>query len=100
MTITKWLPEPNPWFQRRLGKTLEECGELVKICARIQIQGLHSYDPDSGKLNKWELEKEIADVLAQCECTLMALNLDQQYIKTRMLTKIKQMADYENHLKD
>jgi hypothetical protein len=43
-----WKPDDNPRQARRIGKTLEELGELTAVLARISIQGMDAVDPASG----------------------------------------------------
>ena len=98
--ITKWVPESNPRILRRVGKTSEECAELVKVCSRITIQGLDGVDPASGESNRRALAKEIADVLAQCEVTIETLGLPREFINARTSIKIEQMAEWEAMFND
>lgn len=80
---------------RRVGKTGEEAAELGKVCSRITIQGLDGVDPATGISNREALAKEIADVLAQCKCTINALGLDDSAIRARSHFKVAQMAEWE-----
>lgn len=95
MTLQKWLPEPNAHYQRRIGKTLEELGELTAVLGRCAIQGIESIDPSSGESNRYRLEKEIADVMAQCEETINVLNLNFAFIGLRIVEKMRQMEEWE-----
>jgi hypothetical protein len=95
MALSKWIPESDPMVLRRAGKTGEECAELSKVCSRIVIQGLEGVDPASGESNRAALEKEIADVLAQCEVTVRALKLGPMTIALRQAEKVRQMAEWE-----
>ncbi|MEZ0261071.1 MAG: hypothetical protein ACAH80_08675 [Alphaproteobacteria bacterium] len=63
-TISPWMPEKNPITIATVGKLGEEAAELAQRCFRTLIQGLDEIDPDSGRTNRGELEREIADVLA------------------------------------
>lgn len=47
------------------------------------------------KHNLTKLEKEIADVIAQCSCTIEDLELDKDFINKRIRDKIEQMAEWE-----
>lgn len=95
MAMNKWIPEANPMILRRVGKTGEELAELGKVCSRIVIQGVDGVDPETGLSNRTALTKEIADVLAQCEVTIRALNLDVLGISLRQAEKVRQMAEWE-----
>jgi NTP pyrophosphatase (non-canonical NTP hydrolase) len=95
MAMTKWVPETNPMILRRVGKTGEECAELSKVCSRITIQGLAGVDPATGESNRQALQKEIADVVAQCYTTINALNLDDEAVRVRCVEKQRQMAEWE-----
>lgn len=105
--MNKWLPEPNPHLQRRLGKTGEEAAELAEaaarvacVCARGMIQGLDAVDPASGKTNRQRLLEELADVEAQTYCTLKAIKLtvaERGAYGERVLAKVDQMGRWEEH---
>lgn len=95
MAMSKWTPESNPMILRRVGKTGEECAELSKVCSRITIQGLDGVDPATGETNRQALQKEIADVVAQCFTTINALHLDNDAVKARAHEKQQQMAEWE-----
>lgn len=92
----KWIPLSNPVHQKALGKLIEELSELTKICARIQIQGLHGIDPANGKTNISEIEKEIADVFAHSQNIIdkFELKIDQ----TRINHKLILQRSWENDL--
>lgn len=93
--VTPWIPESNQMRLRRLGKTSEECGELIAVLGRCTIQGVHGINPDTGMTNLEHLTDELADVLAQIECTVEALNLDRTYIDARVRRKMGYMAEWE-----
>lgn len=95
--ISRWVPDDNPRQARRVGKTLEELGELVAVLARIDIQGLDSTDPGTGKTNRQRLQEELADVQAQIGLTVLTLDLDQDYMARRTAEKIRQMGEWEAH---
>lgn len=62
--ISPWMPEKDPIRLAVIGKLGEEAAELAQRCFRIVIQGFHENDPDSGRSNREELTREIADVSA------------------------------------
>lgn len=80
---------------RRMGKLIEELGELSNVAARCIIQGIDEVDPGTGKANRLRLEHEIADVMAQCSVTMNTLQLNVSSINARTLDKIGQMAEWE-----
>lgn len=63
-TISPWMPEQNRIRLAVLGKLAEECNELGARCARATIQGLDERDPATGRTNREEIARKIADVLA------------------------------------
>jgi hypothetical protein len=65
--ITPWQPEQNRFRLAVLGKLAEESGELSARAARCIIHGLDERDPDTGRLNRDELAREVADMLACLE---------------------------------
>jgi NTP pyrophosphatase (non-canonical NTP hydrolase) len=95
MALTKWTPTTDLMMLRRMGKLQEELAELANVAARCIIQGIDEVDPGSGKVNRTRLENEIADVLAQCRCTIDALGLDDDHIAERTREKREQMAEWE-----
>lgn len=72
--ISPWQPITDKLWLKRLGKLSEELGECNAIVARTIIQGLHAEDPDTAVRNRDNLCDEMADVLAQLQCTLQLLN--------------------------
>lgn len=95
MSLAKWIPTTNLFHLRRLGKLGEECGELQAVASRCVIQGIDEVDPSSGKTNRQRLIEELADVVAQIDCTVEAFNLDEHTIRARIAHKRQQMADWE-----
>ena len=83
MAMNKWIPETDPMILRRVGKTSEEAAELVKVCAA------------TGVANREALTKEIADVMAQCDVCIDALDLDLDAIRRRVREKVEQMQEWE-----
>lgn len=62
--INLWIPEPDPIKRALLGKMGEEAGELATRLHRASIQGLDAIDPDTGRTNREEIQREISDVEA------------------------------------
>jgi hypothetical protein len=97
--MNPWRPDDNPRQARRLGKTLEEAGELVSVLGRISIQGIDAIDPSSGKTNRQRFLDETADVMAQCTANMYTVMSDEErdYVRDRILVKRRQMAEWEEH---
>lgn len=93
--MNKWTPTTNLMMLRRMGKLLEELGELSSVASRCIIQGIDEVDPGSGKVNRDRLTEEIADVYAQLNVTIEKLNLNKDLILGRVARKEGQMAEWE-----
>ncbi len=76
--ITPWQPEQNRFRLAVLGKLAEESGELSARAARCIIHGLDERDPDTGRLNRDELAREVADMLACLEILRETLSVVPQ----------------------
>lgn len=63
-TISLWMPETDTLTLAIVGKLGEEAAELAARCARTIIQGIDAIDPASGRPNREELFREVADVRA------------------------------------
>ena len=100
VSMAKWYPTTNPHHLRRLGKSIEELGELIAVLARIQIQGIDSIDPASGKTNRQRMHEETGDVLAQFACNLEVFDMDTGAIDERTQMKVKWMEQWEAHFTD
>jgi NTP pyrophosphatase (non-canonical NTP hydrolase) len=96
--VSAWRVETISRRLRRFGKLSEELGELQAVVARCIIQGIDEVDPSSGDMNRKRLEDEIADVLAQIECTLRDLSLNRARIESRRDFKIGRMIEWEYQL--
>lgn len=94
-TVSKWIPTTDPMLQRRMGKLIEECGELLAVAGRIGIQGIDEIDPGTGKVNRLRLAEELADVAAQIECTLQRLGLNRDFHEGRASRKRGYMDEWE-----
>jgi hypothetical protein len=62
--ISAWMPERDPVRIAVLGKLAEELSECAARVSRCLIQGINEVDPDTGRTNLYELERELADVAA------------------------------------
>jgi hypothetical protein len=95
MGLTKWTPTTDLMTLRRAGKFVEEGGEALAVVARLIIQGIDEIDPGSGKVNRQRLMEELADLRAQIECSVLAFELDQEYMSRRTAEKMRLMAEWE-----
>jgi NTP pyrophosphatase (non-canonical NTP hydrolase) len=95
--MQKWEVESDPRTLRRLGKLIEELGELSNVAGRCVIQGIDEVDPGTQKVNRQRLSDEIADVLAQCVCAIKDFGLNGSEIDERAAKKIDQMHEWEAH---
>lgn len=100
MEMNPWTPEQNVLFLRRLGKTVEELGELVAVLGRSICQGVAGVDPVTGEGNIERMEKESADVIAQISCNVEAFQLDHSAMTGRAIAKTVQMGEWESHFED
>lgn len=98
--INLWLLEQNELIRRRLSKTNEELCELGQVNSRILLQGIDETDPSTGELLKDQLLKEIADVYAQLDETVLALDLDTVFIENRRTNKRGKMVEWEQLIKE
>lgn len=92
-----WAPTITPHQTRRVGKTIEELGELVAVLARIQIQDIDGIDPGSGKTNRQRFMEETADVIAQLKINIDSFAMDRNAIAAREYQKTGMMAEWESH---
>lgn len=96
--MSPWQVTTDPKLLRRMGKTIEEAGELVNVAGRVIIQGIDEIDPGTGKSNRARLLDELADMQAQIDCTcqlLFSSNEDSLYFHERLRRKKANMADWE-----
>ena len=93
-----WTPTTDLLILRRMGKMMEEAGELVGVASRAIIQGIEEADPETGRTNRLRLEEEIADVYAQLDATVAALKLRPGFITVRRARKRDLMQQFESHL--
>jgi hypothetical protein len=92
---SKWIPTTNLMMLRRMGKLLEELNECGSVAARCIIQGIDEVDPATGSTNRLRLWQEVADVYAQLDCTVTALNLPVVFIDERRERKKEYMREWE-----
>lgn len=95
MPMSPWEPTTDKRELRRLGKSVEELGELVAVLGRTICQGLDGVDPASGEDNLTRMTKESADVIAQIKCNVDAFRLDNDAIMARADQKVGLMAEWE-----
>lgn len=100
LKITAWHVETDKFRIRRLGKALEELGELASVLARCIIQGVDEVDPSSGEVNRMRMQKEGADVYTQLAHLVDAFDLDQSDMLTRIRYKTDSMATWERLLEE
>jgi hypothetical protein len=93
--VSKWTPITDPLWLRRMGKTGEECAELVAVTTRITIQGIDEIDPSSGLPNRERLHHEIGDVYAQLDACVDMLGMDRAFIEARRARKLGYMQQWE-----
>jgi len=98
--MNAWKTDITEFQARRIGKTLEELGELSAVLARITIQGLDAIDPSSGKTNRQRMSDETADVIAQIGCNMDAFAMPIEEIDTRAAMKEAQMEEWEQLLRE
>lgn len=94
-TMKRWVPTTNLLHLRRLGKLLEELGELTEVAARCVIQGIDEVDPKTGVVNRLRLQNEIADVAAQLACSIETFGLSFADINERVQHKTALMGEWE-----
>ena len=95
--MNKWTPDSSAHQSRRIGKTLEELGELTAVLARISIQGIDAIDPATGKTNRQRMLEETADVVAQITINQRFFNMLNPEFFIRVSKKVKDMQTYEEH---
>ncbi|WP_207747540.1 hypothetical protein [Pelagibacterium limicola] len=96
--ISPWMPEQDRIRIAVLGKLAEECNELAARAARCIIHGLHEVDPDSGRYNIDELEREMADVFACLSVARMRLRAEPDI--NRIETKMQGFARWHRMIED
>lgn len=74
--VSEWQPMTDIVGLAVLGKTMEECGELIAAMSRCINQGIDEREPTTGKPNKQWLEDEVADVEAMLAHVKTRFDLD------------------------
>lgn len=84
--ISPWQPEQDRIRLAMLGKLLEELGEAAQRAARCITHGIDETDPDTGRTNAEELQRELTDVEA---CMSVARQVDDRLrsLHNRFMTK-------------
>ncbi len=91
-----WQPMTNPRDLKTLGKLLEELGECSAAASRCLIQGIDEAEPKTGYLNRYWLQDELADVLANIELVVKQFNLDWRGIADRADLKVPLLLAWHN----
>lgn len=98
--MNPWHPMKRPIDLKHLGKFAEELGECSSAVARCIIQGIDEKEPVTGKKNRYWLEEEIADVLANINLVMRHFNLNQAQIQERKVRKEKQLLSWHSMLEE
>lgn len=97
-TISPWRPEQDLIRLATLGKLAEELAEASQRVARCIIHGIDEIDPDTGRSNRAELERELADVKA---CIMVAQDtLPLQLSLDRRITKREGFERWHRMIKE
>ena len=91
---SKWIPITDLQTLAALGKLQEELGELTAIIGRCIIQGINEKDPETGEVNRDNLQKEIADVQGISFLVSEHLGLDLYQIGVRAEKKLRMKRDW------
>lgn len=83
-----------PMSKMGLTKIIEECSELIQICAKKSAYMKEDFHPD-GQFMRHEIEKEIADVLASIEFVAAKWNLNREDISNRMMEKLRRYNEWD-----
>ena len=78
-----------------LVKVMEECGELVQVCAKMVQYPDQDEHPDKQGYLLERLENEIADVLATLAYATTRLGLKEERIRTRAHAKTELFESWE-----
>lgn len=74
--------------QNGLTKLIEECGELIQICAKKQAYFDTDNHPDGKGSIKRRMEDEVGDVCAAISFVISEFGLDSQHIMERQTDKL------------
>lgn len=94
VALNPWHPISDPVTLKHFGKLAEEVNELGSIIARCIIQGVNEANPETGQINKFALENELADVLAGYQLITEHLNLDRERMVNRANYKAKRLREW------
>jgi hypothetical protein len=97
--LNPWQPDRDPLRLAVLGKLAEELNEAGAMVARCIIQGVHEAEPVTGKVNRDELEKELADVYATATMAVELFGLSSATMARRMERKIQHLRAWHSLLK-
>lgn len=86
----------------RLALLAEECGECVQAIGKILRHGYESCHPNATNHefdNRYELQKELGDVVAAMKLLIDAGDLDEEQIIERSQDKLETVVKYLHHAK-
>ena len=86
------LNDKPTWKQQLLSITMEECGELTRVCSKILRFG---FEPDK----KDDLVKEAGDVLAMIQLMVEYGWITQEQLDNRIPIKRNKLKIYSDILK-
>lgn len=94
--------ELTPAEAERLALLAEECGEVIQQIGKTLRHGYASSHPDfpadkGGPTNRYNLMREVGDVLVAIEMMVDARDFDQVDIDDRMRVKRHKVQDYLHH---
>jgi NTP pyrophosphatase (non-canonical NTP hydrolase) len=91
----------TPAQDERLACLSEECAEVIKCIAKIQRHGYHSWNPEVvGAMNRDDLAREIADVLAVIALLKEAGDIEVGNLTRDSEHKRKKLQKYTHHQPD
>jgi len=79
-----------------LTKLMEECGELITICAKKLAYVDTDYHPDGTVSMADRMEEELADVMAASHFVMQKFNLDVDRVMERAQKKIQRYNEWDN----
>jgi len=96
--MNPWHPMTKTIDLKHLGKLIEELGECTAAAARCLIQGIDEREPVTGKLNRYWLEEEIADVMANLALVQIHFGLNEARIIARADDKMAKLRIWHGML--